>query len=217
MSVGAKESFTPIPTRAMTDRRLAERHWRTLAVVAAHDRLGKNGVGCWASHRRLATLVGCDYARLSSNLTDLASWGYIERSVHPLNKRLRVYKVLYTPEDAAVMKGIGSGNSSPDGKQSSSDSLRNGKVSSHQKGEDDRNARNDRYVTGHRNGDDRYVTGHRNGDDRDGCDSLPTGDDLSPDFCQLARASLTASTTYTRKYIPLKGIRYSAEAGKEIQ
>ena len=133
-------------------------------------------MGC---HRRLATFIGCDYARLSSNLTDLASWGYIERSVHPLNKRLRVYKVLYTPEDAAVMKGITPGNSSPNGKQSSPDSLPDSKASRP--------------------------------------DSLPTGDNSGRNSLPTRKGFSNASMTYTRKYMPLKGRRYFAEARKEIR
>jgi DNA-binding MarR family transcriptional regulator len=96
--------YAPLPARAMVDMRLSERHLRTLAVVAAHDRLGKNGIGCWASHQRLAEMVGCHYTRLSHNLRELGELGYIERVQHPLDKKLRVYKVLYTAEDAAVMK-----------------------------------------------------------------------------------------------------------------
>jgi DNA-binding MarR family transcriptional regulator len=121
-----RPTYAPLPARAMVDRRLAERHLRTLAVVAAHDRLGKNGVDCWASHKRLATMIGCEYSRLSANLRDLGEWGYIEQSAHPLNKRLRVYRVLYTPEAHAVMKGVAASDSLPNGKVSARDSLPTG-------------------------------------------------------------------------------------------
>jgi DNA-binding MarR family transcriptional regulator len=110
----------------MVDRRLSERHLRTLAVVAAHDRLGKNGIGCWASHERLAEMVGCHYTRISHNLKELGAMGYIERVEHPLNKRLRVYKVIYTTEDAMVMKAtakaMANDDSCPNG-QVSADSI----------------------------------------------------------------------------------------------
>ena len=114
--------YAPLPARAMVDMRLSERHLRTLAVVAAHDRLGKNGIGCWASHERLAEMVGCHYTRISHNLKELGELGYIERVEHPLNKRLRVYKVIYTDADARVMKAtakaIANDDSCPDGQVS---------------------------------------------------------------------------------------------------
>lgn len=110
----------------MVDRRLSERHFRTLAVVAAHDRLGRNGIGCWASHERLAVMVGCNYNRLSMNLRELTEFGYILRLQHPLNKRLRVYRVIYTIADDATMKGIA--DRSPSGEVSLADSSPNGDV-----------------------------------------------------------------------------------------
>lgn len=114
--------YAPLPARAMVDMRLSERHLRTLAVVAAHDRLGKNGIGCWASHKRLAEMVGCHYTRISHNLKELGEMGYIERVEHPLNKRLRVYRVLYTDVDAKAMKAtaklIANDGSCPDGQVS---------------------------------------------------------------------------------------------------
>lgn len=126
MSDKSKPVYAPLPARAMVDMRLSERHLRTLAVVAAHDRLGKNGIGCWASHQRLAEMVGCHYTRISHNLKELGELGYIERVEHPLNKRLRVYKVIYTDADARVMKAtakaIANDYSCPDG-QVSDDSI----------------------------------------------------------------------------------------------
>ncbi|WP_416896321.1 MAG: hypothetical protein ACMVY4_12325 [Minwuia sp.] len=107
-----KPVYAPIPMRACVDSRLSARHYRTLAVIAAHDRLGANGAGCWASHKRLAEMIGCNYSRLSENIRQLAEWGYLLKDKHPVNPRMRVYRVVYTADDAAVMKG----NGLPDGK-----------------------------------------------------------------------------------------------------
>lgn len=114
-----KPTYAPVPARAMKDGQLTEHHLRTLMVIAAHDRLGKNGIGCWASHERLASMVGCAYNRLSMNIRHLAELGYIERVQHPLNKRLRVYRVIYTEDDAATMKVIKKSvqESSPDSEE----------------------------------------------------------------------------------------------------
>lgn len=96
--------FAPIPARALVDPRLKGRHLhlQILGLIAAHDRFGANGVGCYAGHNRLAALAGCDYTRLSATVRDLGEWGYLEASPHPLNKRLRVYRVIYDEEDSEM-------------------------------------------------------------------------------------------------------------------
>ena len=114
---GSKPIFAPIPLRAAGDNRLSARHLRVLAAVAFHDRFGKNGMGCCASHRRLAEIAGCNYTRLSATLSDLNILGYITAGKHPLNRRLRVYRVEYTLADSKAM--LRGSDSLPSGKQSS--------------------------------------------------------------------------------------------------
>jgi|SRR5215211_5410194 len=90
--------FAPLPMRAISDHRLSALHLRVLAAIAWHDRLSdhrKGGQGCWASNKTLAEEVGCDYTRLSASITTLASLGYVDRRPHLVNKRLRVYRVIY--------------------------------------------------------------------------------------------------------------------------
>jgi DNA-binding MarR family transcriptional regulator len=90
--------FAPLPMRAIGDAQLSALDVRVLACLAVHDRMsgvtGK-GQGAWASNEKLAGMIGCHYTRLSSSITRLARLGYLEREQHPLNKRLRVYRVLY--------------------------------------------------------------------------------------------------------------------------
>lgn len=99
----AKQTFAPLPARAIGDEKLSALDLRVLAALAAHDRLGANGIGCYASHPRLAALVGCHEKSLSRSLATLAGTGggetYIEAARHPINARLRVYKVIYTDFD----------------------------------------------------------------------------------------------------------------------
>jgi hypothetical protein len=113
----SKPMFAPIPIRAIGDKRLSARHLRVLAAVAAHDRLGKNGMGCCASHKRLAEMAGCNYTRQSATLSDLNIFGYVTAGKHPLNGRLRVYRVVYNAADGEAM--LRSNDSLPRGKQSS--------------------------------------------------------------------------------------------------
>lgn len=75
-----------------------------MSVIAAHDRMGANGVGCYATHERLAELAACEYHSLSRTLKLLGELGYVERLKHPLNGRLRVYRVIYNKQDAAWFK-----------------------------------------------------------------------------------------------------------------
>ncbi|TIP74851.1 MAG: helix-turn-helix domain-containing protein [Mesorhizobium sp.] len=104
-----KPIYAPIPARAMGDKTLTGEDLRVLMALAAHDRLGANGIGCYASHPRLAALVGCHIKSLSRSLSTLAGKQYITAGPHPLNGRLRVYRVIYSEFDGLYLKaGIGS-------------------------------------------------------------------------------------------------------------
>lgn len=103
MSKG-KPIYAALPARTIGDERLSALDLRVLMVIAVHDRLGANGVGCYASHPRLATLVRCHLKSLSRSLRMLGLCGYIEAKQHPLNKRLRVYQVIYHSEDSEYLK-----------------------------------------------------------------------------------------------------------------
>lgn len=104
-----------IPLRAARDDRLSERHFRALTVIAAHYQFGRNGQPCTAGHERLAKMVDSSYQRLSETITDLVTFGYVERCPHPLSRRRRAYRVAYTDDDAAAMAGFPDPDSSPDG------------------------------------------------------------------------------------------------------
>lgn len=92
--------YAPYPLRALRDQRLTGLHLRVLGVIAAHDRLNKNGQGCRAGNKRLAELSGCHLKSLSPAIKALAELGYIEADTNPLNRRSRIYTVIYTDEDA---------------------------------------------------------------------------------------------------------------------
>ena len=112
-----KISFAPIPPRAIGDKRLTGSHFRVLAAIAMHDRLSmsrKAGQGCWASNKRLAELTNLNYSNLSTALIQLGEWGYLNREPHPLNKRTRIYRVIYD----ALPTGKQSLNDLPMGEQS---------------------------------------------------------------------------------------------------
>jgi DNA-binding MarR family transcriptional regulator len=94
-----KPRFAPIPARAARDLRLTSRHWRVLAVIALHDQLNKNGAGCWASHDRLAGLLGMDKGHFSNIATDLRRNGYIASTFDPKDRRRRVLRVIYDEQD----------------------------------------------------------------------------------------------------------------------
>src|SRR5436190_24080632 len=99
VSTTSKKNFAPIPLRAVRDQRLTGHHLRVLAVIAAHDRLNKNGSGCWASQNRLAALLGCSKSRLSEGLSDLRDYGYIDSRLNPEKRWYRVHRVIYSIDD----------------------------------------------------------------------------------------------------------------------
>jgi hypothetical protein len=99
VSTTKKQRFAPVPLRALLDQRLGGHHLRVLATVAAHDRLGKNGSGCWASQDRLAALLGCRKSRISKGLSDLRDYGYIASELNPQKRWHRVHRVIYSSDD----------------------------------------------------------------------------------------------------------------------
>src|SRR5690349_1959535 len=93
-----KLCFAPLPARAIGDQRLTKLHFRVLGAIAFHDRMSdprKAGQGCWASNRTLSSECGCNYTNLSTAISELAGWGYIKRDSRPLDKRRRIYRVIY--------------------------------------------------------------------------------------------------------------------------
>ncbi|KQT96968.1 helix-turn-helix domain-containing protein [Rhizobium sp. Leaf453] len=99
-----KINFAPIPARAMGDETLTALDLRVLIVVAAHDRFGGNGIGCYAGHKRLAALAQCHLKSLSRSLAALAQAGYITGRENPLNRKTRIYQVVYSEQDTLYMK-----------------------------------------------------------------------------------------------------------------
>lgn len=123
-----KAKFAPVPSRAIGDQRLGGSHFRVLAAIAIHDRMSASrraGQGCWASHKTLSEECGINYSNFSTVVRELGLWGYIVAAPHPINKRTRVYRVIYGSEDIE--------DSLPPGKQSddetTADSLPIGKAS----------------------------------------------------------------------------------------
>ena len=94
-----QQRFAPLPLRALRDPRLGRLHLCTLGIVAAFDRLGKNGSGCWASQNTIAEIAAVDKTRLSHSLSDLRDYGYISSEINPHRRWFRVHRVIYTDED----------------------------------------------------------------------------------------------------------------------
>lgn len=106
----AKPVYGPIPVRAFADPELDGADFRVLGIIAAHDRLNANGSGCYASHATLCKKIGVHYVTFSRSTTKLGRRGYLTAAPHPLNGRLRVYRVVYTEADRAAMTARGDVN-----------------------------------------------------------------------------------------------------------
>jgi hypothetical protein len=98
--------YGAIPFRALRDRELAGVPLALLGIIAAHDRFGRNGQGCWASHKRLAELVGCRREAVTLALGILLERGYVSMAVDEQDARRRVYSVVYDNEaDSEAFQG----------------------------------------------------------------------------------------------------------------
>jgi len=102
MSKG-KPPFAPIPLRALSDDRLTLTHLRALGAIGHHDRMslvtGK-GQGCWASTKTMAEEIGANVSNMSAAVNQLARWGYIEIGTLQIDKRKRVYRVIFEPVES---------------------------------------------------------------------------------------------------------------------
>ncbi len=86
--------FGPIPVRAFKDKELRGEDFRVLGIIAAHDRFGANGTGCYASQETLCHRIKIDTTAFSRSVRRLEERGYLTASAHPLNKRQRAYSVV---------------------------------------------------------------------------------------------------------------------------
>ena len=98
--------FAAVPMRALIDPRLTDRDVRILAVIAAYDQMSlvtKRGQGSWASHRTMAPKVGgggANESNFSVSVTKLVDLGYLEVTRKSDDRRRRVYRVIYSEDDA---------------------------------------------------------------------------------------------------------------------
>lgn len=97
--------FAAVPGRAVADQDISGLQLRTLAAIAGHDRMGRNGQGCWAGRKAMAARLGCTETSFSEAISWLVKKGYVEVMISETDGRRRGYRVVYdTAEDA---KGIG--------------------------------------------------------------------------------------------------------------
>jgi hypothetical protein len=100
-----KALFAPVPLRAMSAG-LSGLQFSALTCVASHDRLtlvkGK-GQGCRASNERMSQMIGCNYARLCSTLSELVDLGFLRRE--KLGRRT-VYRVIYNDFDKLLFSNV---------------------------------------------------------------------------------------------------------------
>lgn len=87
--------YGAIPFRALRDRRLAGLPLALLGIIAAHDRFGRNGQGCWASQSRLAELLSVTRQAVCVALGILEELGYVVAAVDEKDRRRRTYSVTY--------------------------------------------------------------------------------------------------------------------------
>ena len=106
--------FAAISARATRDETLTNLQFRVLMVIAAHDRLGRNGQCCWAGLKTLAQEVGCHPTNVSTALKKLRDAGYIGEARHKDDGRRKSYRIIYEAvSDAAVLKGVNRRTSLP--------------------------------------------------------------------------------------------------------
>ncbi|MEM7223454.1 MAG: MarR family transcriptional regulator [Pseudomonadota bacterium] len=94
MSAG-QDPWGALPERAFSDDRLTAIDYRVLGVIAAHDRFGRNGMGCTLNARKLAEKAKVNPAHLARHTKRLEEFGYITIERSNADKRRLIYSVIY--------------------------------------------------------------------------------------------------------------------------
>jgi DNA-binding MarR family transcriptional regulator/transcriptional regulator with XRE-family HTH domain len=111
-------SFTTLPIRACSDKRLTGTDLRVLGVIGFHDRrsLARGvGAGCFAGQRIIAQRAGLDRKNVRLSIERLVTLGYLERTERASEKRGYVLRVIEVDENAPVELIGGAGTPYPDG------------------------------------------------------------------------------------------------------
>lgn len=58
------------------------------------------GAGCYATYKKMAAEVGCDYTNFSKSISRLMRWGYLVREPQLMDRRKFTLRVLYGTEDS---------------------------------------------------------------------------------------------------------------------
>lgn len=87
--------FIGLPPAAMADTRLSACDFRVLMAIASHDRLGRNGRGCFASVGTLAGEARCAIRAAERSISHLKLCGYVKAAAREDDRRQRVYRVDY--------------------------------------------------------------------------------------------------------------------------
>jgi DNA-binding MarR family transcriptional regulator/transcriptional regulator with XRE-family HTH domain len=110
-------SFTTLPIRACSDKRLTGTDLRVLGVIGFHDRrsLARGvGAGCFAGQRIIAQRAGLDRKNVRLSIERLVTLGYLERTERASEKRGYVLRVIEVDENAPVEPIGGAGTPYPD-------------------------------------------------------------------------------------------------------
>lgn len=127
--------FYCLPVRALRDKDLTSLDHRVLGAIALHDGMSnfkKKGRGCYATHKTLRDIVGCDYTNISKSITKLVKSGYLIVSAHPKDKRRSIYRVIYASPEGCSSDQVLSANGAPETTNKLGKEV--GKVSSRKRG-----------------------------------------------------------------------------------
>ena len=106
--------FYCLPVKALRDKDLTSLDHRVLGAIALHDGMSlykKKGRGCYARHKTLRDIVGCDYTNISKSIKKLVKSGYLVVTAHPKDKRRSIYRVIYASPDGCSFDQVQSANS----------------------------------------------------------------------------------------------------------
>ena len=98
--------FAAIPGRALKNDDLTALDFRVMMVIAGHDRMQRNGQGCWIHRDKLAARVGCTPQNFSKSVQKLIAAGLLRMRDIPGDARKKSFMLVYEAGEDARAIGV---------------------------------------------------------------------------------------------------------------
>jgi DNA-binding Lrp family transcriptional regulator len=102
MRIANRNDWSPIPSRALSDKRLSASHFRLLGAIAVLSRPSAEGLECTTAQTRLGETAGIAATKVPAAIRKLADLGYLACFHIKTDRRALAYRILYANAGTAA-------------------------------------------------------------------------------------------------------------------